>query len=104
SLLGLLQLDVSEVVRALQPLLPAEVLDVAEAYLEYASRTSSAAMLWFGLVFSIYFPMRAADCLMRAVRRAYHLPRPKNQLIYRFKALLYTVFLLVAIAAPLSFA
>ena len=104
SLLGLLQLDVSEVVRALQPLLPAEVLDVAEAYLEYASRTSSAAMLWFGLVFSIYFPMRAADCLMRAVRRAYHLPRPKNQLIYRFKVLLYTVFLLVTIALTLALA
>ena len=104
ALLGLLQLDVSEVVRALQPLLPAEVLDVAEAYLEYASRTSSAAMLWFGLVFSIYFPMRAADCLMRAVRRAYHLPRPKNQLIYRFKVLLYTVFLLVTIALTLALA
>ena len=102
--MGLLQLDVSEVVRALQPLLPTEVLDVAEAYLEYASRTSSAAMLWFGLVFSIYFPMRAADCLMRAVRRAYHLPRPKNQLIYRFKVLLYTVFLLVTIALTLALA
>lgn len=48
SLLGLLNLDVSEILGALQPLLPAEVLDVAEAYLEYASRTSSAAMLWFG--------------------------------------------------------
>ena len=104
SLLGLLHLDVSEVLRGLQPLLPAEVLDVAEAYLEYASRTSSAAMLWFGLIFSIYFPMRAADCLMRAVRRAYHLPRPGNHLVYRFKVLLYTVFLLVAIAATLSLA
>lgn len=104
SLLGLLQLDISEVMRALQPLLPMEVLDVAEAYLEYASRTSSAAMLWFGLVFSIYFPMRAADCLMRAVRRAYHLPRPANQLVYRFKVLLYTVFLLVTIALTLALA
>lgn len=104
SLLGLLKLDVSEILGALQPLLPAEVLDVAEAYLEYASRTSSAAMLWFGLIFSIYFPMRAADCLMRAVRRAYHLPRPGNHLVYRFKVLLYTVFLLVAIAATLSLA
>lgn len=104
SLLGLLNLDVSEILGALQPLLPAEVLDVAEAYLEYASRTSSAAMLWFGLIFSIYFPMRAADCLMRAVRRAYHLPRPGNHLVYRFKVLLYTVFLLVAIAATLSLA
>ena len=104
SLLGLLNLDVSEILGALQPLLPAEVLDVAEAYLEYASRTSSAAMLWFGLIFSIYFPMRAADCLMRAVRRAYHLPRPANHLVYRFKVLLYTIFLLVAIAATLSLA
>lgn len=104
SLLGLLQLDISEVLRALQPLLPTEVLDVAEAYLEYASRTSSAAMLWFGLVFSVYFPMRAADCLMRAVRRAYHLPRPRNQLAYRFKVLLYTVFLLVTIALTLVLA
>ena len=104
SLLGLLQLDISEVLKALQPLLPTEVLDVAGAYLEYASRTSSAAMLWFGLVFSIYFPMRAADCLMRAVRRAYHLPRPRNQLAYRFKVLLYTVFLLVTIALTLVLA
>lgn len=102
SLLGLLNLDVSEILGALQPLLPAEVLDVAEAYLEYASRTSSAAMLWFGLIFSIYFPMRAADCLMRAVRRAYHLPRPGNHLVYRFKVLLYTVFLLVTIAVTLA--
>ena len=104
SLLGLLNLDVSEILGALQPLLPAEVLDVAEAYLEYASRTSSAAMLWFGLIFSIYFPMRAADCLMRAVRRAYHLPRPTNQLVYRFKVLFYTVLLLVTIAVTLALA
>ena len=104
SLLGLLQLDISEVLKALQPLLPTEVLDVAGAYLEYASRTSSAAMLWFGLIFSIYFPLRAADCLMRALRRAYHLPRPRNQLAYRFKVLLYTVFLLVTIALTLVLA
>ena len=104
SLLGLLHLDVSEILGGLQPLLPAEVLDVVEMYLAYAARTSSAAMLWFGLIFSIYFPMRAADCLMRAVRRAYHLPRPVNHLVYRFKVLLYTVFLLVTIAATLALA
>ena len=104
SLLGLLHLDVSEVLRALRPLLPTEVLAVAESYLAYAARTSSAAMLWFGLIFSIYFPMRAADCLMRAVRRAYHLPRPTNHLVYRFKVLFYTVFLLVTIALTLALA
>lgn len=104
SLLGLLHLDVSEVLLALRPLLPEEVLDVAGAYLDYAARTSSTAMLWFGLVFSIYFPMRAADCLMRAVRRAYHLPRPQRQALYTAKVLFYTVFLLVTIAATLVLA
>ena len=41
---------------------------------------------------------------MIAVRRAYHLPRPKNQIIYMAKVLLYTVFLLVAIALTLALA
>ena len=76
SLLGLLDLDISSITNSLATLLPAGVLEVAETYLSYVSRTSSTAMLWFGLIFSIYFPMRAADCLMHAVRRAYHLPQP----------------------------
>ena len=101
SLLGVLQLDISGIISALDHLLPDGVLAVIEEYLDYVSRTSSTAMLWFGLVFSIYFPMRAADCLMSAVRRAYHLGAPKNRLFYRFKVLLYTMFLLMSIAATL---
>lgn len=101
SLLGLLQLNVSRILNALSSLLPTGVLELVEAYLTYVSRTSSQAMLLFGLVFTIYFPMRAAGCLMQAVRRAYHLPAPKNLLLYQFKVLLYTVFLLAAIAVTL---
>ena len=104
SLLGLLELDVSSISRSLAALLPASVLEVVEAYLYYVGQTSSRAMLWFGLVFSIYFPMRAADCLMMAVRRAYHLPQPKNQILYMMKVLLYTVFLLTTIALTLALA
>ncbi len=101
SLLGLLDLDISGIVHALSPVLPAQVLELTEAYLGYVSQTSSTAILWFSLVFTIYFPMRAANCLMLAVRRAYHLPAPKNQLIYTFKVLLYTMFLLLTIALTL---
>ena len=104
SLLGLLDLDVSGIIVSLGTLLPQGVLDVIESYLTYVSETSSAAMLWFGLVFSIYFPMRAADCLMQAVRRAYRLSQPKNQILYMVKVLLYTVFLLVTIALTLTMA
>ena len=104
SLLGLLELDVSGIIRSVQHLLPAGVLDVLESYLTYVSHTSSRSMLWFGLVFTIYFPMRAADCLMNSVRRAYHLPRPTNQILHTAKVLLYTVFLLVSIALALALA
>lgn len=104
SLLGLLDLDISGIVTGLRTLLPGSVVDIVESYLTYVSQTSSRSMLWFGLVFTIYFPMRAADCLMTAVRKAYRLPRPKNQLFYTMKVLLYTVFLLVAIALALALA
>jgi len=104
SLLGLLDLDISGIMGSLSPLLPASVLELIETYLTYVARTSSPAMLWFGLVFTIWFPMRAADCLMHAVRRAYHLPQPKNQVFYTAKVLLYTVFLLVSISLALALA
>jgi len=102
SLLGLLELDVSGIIQSLSRLLPNGVLDVLESYLTYVSQTSSRNMLWFGLVFAIYFPMRAADCLMSSVRRAYHLSQPKNQFLHTAKVLLYTVFLLVSIALALT--
>lgn len=101
SLLGLLQLDVSGIIRTLTPLLPGDVVAIVETYLNYVSHTSSSTILWFSLVFSIYFPMRAAGCLMAAVRRAYHLSQPSRPLLYQAKVLLYTVFLLVAIALTL---
>ena len=104
SLLGLLDLDISSIMEALAHLLPAGVVELAGSYLVYVSETSSRAMLWFGLIFTIYFPMRAADCLMTAVRKAYHLPRPKNQILYTAKVLLYTVFLLVSIALAVALA
>ena len=104
SLLGLLEVDISGIARALDALLPSGVIDRVETYLRYVSETSSTAMLWFGLVFSIYFPMRAADCLMQAVRRAYRLGQPENQILYLVKVLLYTIFLLVTIALTLVLA
>ncbi len=101
SLLGLLQLDISSIVHSLTPLLPGDVVAIVETYLSYVSHTSSSTILWFSLVFSIYFPMRAAGCLMAAVRRAYHLPQPARPLLYQVKVLLYTVFLLLTIALTL---
>lgn len=102
ALLGLLNLDVAAVLRALGTILPAEVLGLVEVYLTHVSTNQSPQLLLFGLFFSIYFPMRAANALMRAVRTAYHLGPSRGVILPRLKALAYTVLLIVAIALTLA--
>ena len=100
ALLGLLQLDVAGILRALGEFLPAQVVDVVEVYLTYVGSSSSPQLLVFGLVFSIYFPMRATNALMRSVRTAYHLG-PAHGVVQVLKTLLYTALLIAAIALTL---
>ncbi len=102
SLLGLLELDVASIIQALSAILPRDVVELLGMYLDYVSATSSSSMLWFSLVFSIYFPMRAAKCLMDSVRRAYHLKKPRHPVAYVLRQLLFTVVLLVVIALSLA--
>ena len=102
SLLGVLDLDVDYVVNVLSAVLPRAVLDLGETYLQYVSTTASATILGFSLVFSIYFPMRAANCLVRCVRRAYGLRRPGKPIRCRLRLLLFTGYLIVVIVAALA--
>ena len=102
SLLGILKLDVEAVRGLLAHVLPKTVLDLCETYLQYVSHTASATILGFSLVFSIYFPMRAANCLVRCVRRAYGLRRPERPVRYRLRLLVFTLYLIVVIVAALA--
>ena len=102
SLLGLLHLDVAAILRGLDDLLPREVLGFVEFYLDYVGANSNVRLLLFGLFFSIYFPMRATNSLMRSVRTAYHLGPPREPFRHMLKTLLYTVLLIVTIALTLT--
>ncbi|MDD2956683.1 MAG: YihY/virulence factor BrkB family protein, partial [Oscillospiraceae bacterium] len=102
ALLGLLQLDVAAILTGLGEILPQEVVDFAEMYLTYVRENSSLQLLLFGLYFSIYFPMRATNALMRSVRTAYHLGPPRGQFRQTLKTLAYTVTLILAIAMTLT--
>ena len=102
ALLGLLRLDVAGILLALGEILPRGVVDLIEVYLTYVSRNPSLRLMVFGLVFSIYFPMRATNSLMRSVRTAYHLGPPRGPARHVLKTLLYTVLLIVTIAAALA--
>ena len=101
ALLGLLHLDVAGILLALGELVPRAVVDFVEVYLTYVRDNSSLQLMLFGLFFSIYFPMRATNALMRSVRSAYHLGPPRAALTHLIKTLLYTVLLMVAIALTL---
>ena len=101
ALLGLLHLNVESILLALGEFLPREVVDLVEMYLTYVGKNSNMQLLLFGLFFSIYFPMRATNALMRSVRTAYHLGPPRNSVVHVLKTLLYTVMLILTIALTL---
>ena len=102
ALLGSLQLDAAAVLASLEELLPRQVVALAEVYLRHVGEHPSARLLTFGLAFSLYFPMRAANALMRAVRTAYHLGPPGSAVRHYAKSLLYTALLIGAIALTLT--
>lgn len=101
NLLGMLKLDVPQITRVLTAVLPADILNLLTAYLNYVSHTSSHTLMWFSLVFSVWFPMRAARGLMDDVRRAHQLARPGHPILYLAKQLLFTLVLLVVIVLTL---
>lgn len=101
NVLGLLDLNVAGITQVLQQFLPTDVVGLIETYLDHVSHTSSHTLLWFALVFSIWFPMRAVKGLMEDVRQAYHLGKPENPAAYTFRQLLYTVVFLLVIGVTL---
>ena len=101
ALLGLLQLDVAGILRALGEVMPREAVNLIGTYLSYVQENSSIRLAVFGLVFSVWFPMRAANTLMRSVRTAYRLGPPQTPIIHTIKSLLYTVMLLVTLSLTL---
>lgn len=94
ALLGSLQLDVAAILRGLEDFLPHEVMEITELYLRHVGAMPSRSLLAFGMVFSVWFPVRAANTLLRAVRIAYHLGPPRRAMRHWLKTLLYTGLLM----------
>ena len=101
SLIGQLHLDPDMITETLAPILPSDVLALTQEYLYYVAEHTDVSTLWFSAVFSIWFPMRATFCLMRAVRLAYGLGEPQKPLLHAFKVLFFTVALLLCLILTL---
>lgn len=98
ALLGLLHLDVAGILTVLERVIPREAAEIIGVYLQHVQSHPSPQLAAFGLVFSIWFPMRSANTLMRAVRTAYHLGPPRVAFVHTVKSLVYTVLFIAAIA------
>ena len=94
-------MDIEGFLRQLGTIIPAEVLDLLIQYLRYVSRVSSRTLMTFSLIFSIWFPMRAANALLLSVRKAYGMGRPTQFLRHQAKVFLYTICLILTILLSL---
>ena len=101
NLLGLIDVNIGVTKEQLDAFLPHDIVNLLEAYLQHVSNNSSFKLLWFSLVFSIWFPMRAAKAIMDSVRVAYHLEQPEDKKKYLLRRLVFTVLLLVAVVLGL---
>jgi len=101
NLVGMLALDIEGLLTEFARVIPRDVIDLLEQYLLYVSRVSSKTLLWFSLVFSIYFPYRAANALFLSVRKAYGAGMPAHFLRFQLRVLFYTLLLIVTLALSL---
>lgn len=104
TLLGILDLDVAGITHLLSQLVPGDVVSVLEAYLEYVSANVSRQLLWFSLVFSIWFPMRATSCLLHSLRKAFGIGPPRKMFLYQLGVFLFTIWLILTIGLTLLLA
>lgn len=104
TLLGILNLDVASITHMLGQLVPGDVVSVLEAYLEYVSANVNRQLLWFSLVFSIWFPMRATSCLLHSLRKAFGIGPPRKMLLYQLGVFLFTIWLILTIGLTLLLA
>lgn len=97
ALLSYLQLGLGSVVEDLGDLLPADVARILSRFLLYARGRPSPRLLISSLFLSFWFPMRATNSLMIAVRKAYHLGAPRGFVAQMLKNLCYTLLLMVTV-------
>lgn len=94
SLLGFLHLPMLPMEQ--DGLLPADVITLINLTIAHMTETSSGALLTFGLVFSVWFPLRAVKSMMTAVGRIYGVEKAER---HTLRVLFLTV--LIVIFVPL---
>ena len=101
ALVGMLGLNLQSTMLFLDEVLPAPVADTVENYLEFVTRNPSRNLMIFSMVFSIWFPMRATNCLTHSIRKAFGQTPPASALRKQFGNFLFSLWLILSISVSL---
>ena len=101
ALVGMLGLNLQSTMLFLDEVLPAPVANTVENYLEFVTRNPSRNLMVFSMVFSIWFPMRATNCLTHSIRKAFGQNPPASALRKQFGNFLFSLWLILSISVSL---
>lgn len=101
TLVGFLDLEPLRLGPALQGLIPAQVVELTNAYLLHVTELRSGNLLAASLLAAIWLPMRAVDSLMKAVNVSYGIKSPRPTLRHQLVVGLYTLFLMAVMMLTL---
>lgn len=102
TLVGKLDLDIPAVTAWMGQVAPAQVVAMVDSYLVYVTENHSPQLLWFSLIFSVWFPMRATGCVLHSMRKAFGKAAPENILLDTVRNFLYALVLIILIGASIA--
>ena len=100
-LVGFLRLPLVGVGSQLHRFIPDEIIQIINIFLEHVTEMRSSTAMVMGLVFTVFFSMRAVDALMAAVIRAYAAREARGPVAHQVLVLFFTIFLMFSIFASL---
>ena len=100
TLPGALDWERESLLQAMAHFVPRQVTELVDRYWADVARNGGRRLLWTSAVFSLWLPMRATDCLLYALRRAFGTVQ-RSSLRQKLRTLLFTLGLMVTLALSL---
>lgn len=94
SLLGYAQISAETVISYLSRFVPEDIISIINSYLSYATKARSGQVLAFGLIFTVYLPIRAVNAMMKCIHKAYRQFGGKRKIGHYIIVFLFTIYLM----------
>ena len=100
TLPGALGWESENLLHAMERLVPEQVTVLVGRYWEDVAKNGGQRILWSSAVFSLWLPMRATDCLLYGLRRAFGAVTPTG-IGQKVRILLFTLWLMMTLTTAL---